>query len=406
MKKWIIAGKLLINILAAVLIFLVGTVWSFIVALDNAAQEFYFYMGMMFTALIIASVSFVIWGIMRKKAVFIPTCCMLLLCAAVTAGVAGYGAYVENIPTLSDRIADISLLEQYAPYAPDTNVAELGEKSELIISENIPHMDGATALYPIYSAFAKAVYPQKTISDIVVKNGNISKTNENNQYLRCTKTAHAYEAIINGESDIIFVAAPSEEQEKKAEEAGVQLVYTPIGREAFVFFVNRKNLFDNITTEQIRGVYSGEITQWSELGVRGLGDIRAFQRDEGSGSQSALERLMNGKNLTEPLKENVVEAMGGIIEKTADYKNYKNAIGYSFRFYSTEMVQNDMIKLLSIDGVYPNTDNIENGTYPLASEFYAVTRSDASENTRKLLDWITGEQGQKLIEMTGYTPIA
>ena len=80
MKKWIIAGKLLINILAAVLIFLVGTVWSFIVALDNAAQEFYFYMGMMFTALIIASVSFVIWGIMRKKAVFIPTCCMLLLC--------------------------------------------------------------------------------------------------------------------------------------------------------------------------------------------------------------------------------------------------------------------------------------------------------------------------------------
>lgn len=97
--------------------------------------------------------------------------------------------------------------------------------------------------------------------------------------------------------------------------------------------------------------------------------------------------------------------MGGIIEKTADYKNYKNAIGYSFRFYTTEMVNNDNIKLLKINGVYPSEENIANGSYPVSSYFYAVTRSDASESTKKLLSWLCGPEAKELIKKTGYTPI-
>ena len=133
--------------------------------------------------------------------------------------------------------------------------------------------------------------------------------------------------------------------------------------------------------------------------------FRAFQRDEDSGSQSALIRLMGGVPLAEPPMEDVVDGMAGIISRTADYKNYKNAIGYSFRFYSTEMIKNGRIKLLSVDGVPPTLENIENGTYPLTSEFYAVTRSDASENTKKMLSWITSPQGMSLVEKTGYIPI-
>ena len=51
-------------------------------------------------------------------------------------------------------------------------------------------------------------------------------------------------------------------------------------------------------------------------------------------------------------------------------------------------------------------ENIENETYPLASCFYAVTRSDANENTHQLLNWICGPQGQALVEKCGYTPIS
>ena len=227
----------------------------------------------------------------------------------------------------------------------------------------------------------------------------------NNEYLQCTKTPQAYENLANGEVDVIFAAAPSDEQVKYAKDLGVEFELTPIGREAFVFFVNAKNPIEEITVEQIRQIYSGELTQWDELGVKGFGEIRAFQRSEGSGSQSTLEKLMEGKDLMEAPKEDVVDMMAGIIERTADYKNYRNALGFSFRFYSMEMIQNKQIKLLKVDGVSPTEENIENGTYPLASEFYAVTRPDASENTKKLVEWIQGEQGQDIIKGTGYTPL-
>ena len=61
------------------------------------------------------------------------------------------------------------------------------------------------------------------------------------------------------------------------------------------------------------------------------------------------------------------------------------------------------IRLLSVNGVSPTRENIENGSYPLADCFYAVTRSDADENTLALYEWICGPQGQALVEMTGYT---
>ncbi|MBQ3668030.1 MAG: hypothetical protein II920_02270, partial [Clostridia bacterium] len=127
------------------------------------------------------------------------------------------------------------------------------------------------------------------------------------------------------------------------------------------------------------------------------------QREEGSGSQSTFIKLMGDTPIMEPEQEDVVGDMGGIITKTADYRNHKNAIGYSFRFYATVMNPNVGIKLLSVNGVSPTRENIENGSYPLADCFYAVTRSDADENTLALLEWICGPQGQALVELSGYT---
>ena len=332
-----------------------------------------------------------IWGELKSRNVWIPLLAALLMCGCCVAGYIGYHAYVSSIPTVGEGD---DLLREYQPYSYNTKVAVLEEESTLTISEDMPRMDGATALFPVYSAFARAVYPESAIEDYW-----------SSECLECSTTTRAYEKIVNGEADIIFAAAPSEQQLQYALDNDVELTFTPVGREAFVFFVNSQNPIENITYEQIQAIYSGELTDWEELGVEDLGRIRAFQRDEGSGSQSALQRLMAGKPLVDPPTEDVVDGMGGIITRTADYRNYKNAIGFSFRFYSTEMVKNRQIKLLSINGVQPTLENIENGTYPIASEFFAVTRSDADENTLRLLEWIQGEQGQKLVEMTGYTPV-
>lgn len=342
-----------------------------------------------------------LWGFLNKNTFKRFLYCAFAICIISACALFGHQAYLDNIQTVGES-EDFFIT--YAPYADDTKAVSLDEKSELYLDNELPVMDGATALYPIYSSFAKAVYPKELLEDLVEQKGNLVSVKKSD-YLKCSTTTYAYKNIVTGDADVIFAASPSAEQEQFAKDNGVELVYTPIGKEAFVFFVNAKNPIDNITIEEIQKIYSGETTQWSDLGVRNLGEIRAFQRDKGSGSQSTLEKLMAGKNLMAAPKEDVVDGMGGIIERTADYKNFKNSIGYSFRFYSTEMVKNNQIKLLSVNGVYPNLENIENGTYPLASYFYAVSRKGSDENTLKLLEWIQGEQGQKIIEMVGYTPL-
>lgn len=346
--------------------------------------------------LIMLAVIGALWGFIKKKQFYIPLICCIVICTGSMIGINIHQSYVDSIPTVNEGS---SVLYGYSPFMENSKIAKLDEESSLKITEDLPVLDGATALYPVYAAFARAVYPEEVFVN------EHDRNMYDNEYLYCSTTAHAYERIVTGEADIIFVASPSEQQAQVAKDCGVELVFTPVGREAFVFFVNSKNPIEDIALEDVRKIYSGEITRWSELGVDGFGKIRAFQREEGSGSQSTLEKLMADKTLIKPLEEDVVSRMGGIIRRTADYKNYKNAIGYSFRFYSTEMVKNDMVKLLRINGAEPTLENIENGTYPIASEFYAVTRSDATENTLKLLEWVQGEQGQRLVELTGYTPI-
>ncbi|MDV2887769.1 substrate-binding domain-containing protein, partial [Alkalihalophilus pseudofirmus] len=92
---------------------------------------------------------------------------------------------------------------------------------------------------------------------------------------------------------------------------GKELVMTPIGKEAFVFFVNPKNSVNDLQVSEIKGIYSGNIKNWSKLG--GKNDrIIAFQRPKNSGSQTLLEKIMGNTPIMEPLKEEVREGMGGI----------------------------------------------------------------------------------------------
>ena len=161
--------------------------------------------------------------------------------------------------------------------------------------------------------------------------------------------------------------------------------------------------------EQVRGIYTGAITNWSQVGGRRQ-SIRPFQRAENSGSQSALQRLMGDLPLIEPEEEDRVAGMGGIIREVASYRNYRNAIGFSFRYYATEMVRNGDIRLLALDGVEPTKETIRDSTYPISSYFYAVTAApigkpapeERNETMAAFLNWILSPQGQTLVEETGY----
>jgi len=324
------------------------------------------------------------------------------VCLAVFFGTFyGYWCYVDSIPTVGEGS---SVLYDYDPIREGNRLAKLDSPASLCLTEDLPCLDGATALYPVYAAFANAVYPSDSLR--FPEEYDWETFGEYRDILTCSTTSGAYQNLVDGEADIIFCAAPSQQQLDYAKEKGEQMVLTPIGRECFVFFVNAKNPLENLTVSQIRDIYSGKTTHWRDLGVD-MGAIRAFQREEGSGSQSALIRFMGETPIMTAPTENVLGDMGGIIEKTADYRNFKNAIGYSFRFYSTEMVKNDLIKLLSLEGVAPTKENITNGTYPVSDCFYAITlSSNDNPNVDRLIEWILSPEGQQLIDKTGYVPIA
>ncbi len=335
---------------------------------------------------------------------------ILFLCVVVP--VVSRSTYLHfdgKVPVLYDGVNIVA----YQPFSP--SLPRLPEPSSLRLDGDLPVLDGALALYPVYSAFATAVYPEKSyalgsrfsrdyVTNDAYYDGKTVAEGATAHEVHFTNTIAGFRGLLDGRVDIYFMADVSDEQKAFAAQKGVELVYTPIGREAFVFFVNADNPVNSLTIEQIRGIYSGKITSWAQLG--GKGGIKPFQRNKNSGSQSALERLMQGERIIDPPTNERPGGMGGIIRHVANYKNYAGAIGFSFRFFSTQMAADRQIKLLEIGGIAPVKENIANGGYPLSSYFYAITRKGNDKpNVRKMLEFMTSKQGQYLVEQVGYVPV-
>ena len=327
-----------------------------------------------------------IWLKKRKKFLIIWCICAAVYGAALGTNF-GIIKYNKSITVNTSPNIDI---QAYLPFDEDSKIVKTDSKT-LKLTENLPRIDGAAALFPVYSAFVNAVYPNTTkLHDGIFEYNN---------------TPDGYRLLAEKETDIFIGVYPSDEQRAYAEENQTTFEYTPIGTEAFVFFVHKDNPITNLTTEQIKDIYSGKITNWKDVGGKNE-KIAAFQRNEGSGSQSMLKRFMGDTPITDAPTEMVNDLMAGIIEQVADYKSKTNSIGFSFRYYVEGIIKNPDIKMISIDGAAPTSENIRNGSYPILTPIYAVTyKENQNGNVNKLLEWILSDEGQYIINETGYVGI-
>ncbi|MDR1451565.1 MAG: substrate-binding domain-containing protein [Helicobacteraceae bacterium] len=324
--------------------------------------------------------------ISNKKPIYISMIAIAILAVAIS-----------SIAIYKNSIMIPEELQELEPIVSEWNLRGESEAARKIMDDvtirfddDPPILDGATAFYPIYIAFAN-------------KFG--SGANLNN-HVFMSRTPRAYIDLIEGNRDLIFVFEPSDSQLRLASDYGAKLALTPIGKEAFVFLTNEKNPVRSLTIEQIQKIYAGEITNWSEVGGENA-RILAFQRDEGSGSQTAMENnVMKGLKLKTPLQERIITGMSELINSVADYRNAENAIGYSFRNYVTDMQKAQGVRLLEVNGVAPTKDNIVNGSYPFTQRFYIIGReNNISQSSQKLIDWFLSDQGQALIEAVGYVSL-
>ena len=276
---------------------------------------------------------------------------------------------------------------------PTTAPTEIQNEPFVFTRENFPKMDGSTSLVPLAEAVASVLLGEsrEDVSDLVNFN----------------RTTQSFYNLSYGDCDLLIVSEPSADAYAYMEEEGFEIEIEPIATDALIFVVNANNPVDNLTTEQVRKIYSGEITNWSEVGGNDE-PIAAFQRNEGAGSQALLVKLiMKDLPMAEAPKDFVVDSMMGLMDSVKSYENTANALGYSVYYYANDMQMAEGLKILSIDGVAPNAETIRSGAYPHTNSYYCVIPANAPEDApnRILRNWLLSTEGQRLVYQEGYVSV-
>ncbi len=235
-----------------------------------------------------------------------------------------------------------------------------------------------------------------------------------NDYLNrnlCSGTHDAYMNLIGGKTDVIIASRDISRNEKAASaELGVELKTAPLAIDALVFIVNPKNPVKNLTSDQVRKIYTGEITNWKEVG--GVDHaITPYIRNADSGSQEKMETLvMNGLTMIDGTEDTyMVEIIGS--QMASPYLQLEideYGIGYTPFFYCTAMVRDlKRVSMLSIDGVAPSKESLRSNKYPFVSSIYAAVRytEDHESMAYKLYQFLFTKKGADMIDESGYIAI-
>lgn len=167
-----------------------------------------------------------------------------------------------------------------------------------------------------------------------------------------------------------------------------------IAKDGLVLIVHPDNKVEDLSLDQIRGIYTGAITQWNQVGGEEE-KIHLITREEGSGTRSAFTELVMGEEDITP-KAIVQDSNGSVMQIV---QGDPNAIGY----VSLGLIHDD-IKALHLDGVEAIAENIRNGSYALARPFLFVAQDEPTGETKGFIEFILSEEGQKLLSNEGLIP--
>jgi phosphate transport system substrate-binding protein len=174
------------------------------------------------------------------------------------------------------------------------------------------------------------------------------------------------------------------------------LIAVPIAYDAIAIIVHPSNPLNNLSIDQIKRIFSRQMTSWSEAG--GLNHpITLFTREEGSGTRESFQHLLMGR-IEISLAALVQDSNGAIRQVVADDPN---AIGY----ISLGLV-NDRVKALKIDGVEADVENIKQLRYKFVRPFLFVFKTQPQGMAKNFLDYILSAEGQKLLVREGLVSAA
>ena len=209
-----------------------------------------------------------------------------------------------------------------------------------------------------------------------------------------TGSGAGIEAASNGSADIGLASRALKDEEK----AG-GLTETVVALDGIAVIVNADSKVEDLSVEQIAKIFTGEITDWSEVGGE-AGKISCIGREAGSGTRDGFESITGTKDACKLDQE--LTSTGGVIEAVA---GNANAIGYA----SLSAVEGkDTAKAVTVGGVACTEESVLDGSYAIQRPFVLVTKTDASLSTaaQAFFDYTTSTAANDLIKAAGAVPVA
>ncbi len=166
-----------------------------------------------------------------------------------------------------------------------------------------------------------------------------------------------------------------------------------VARDGIAIVINNKNLLNDLTMEQIRGIFCGQIRNWKELGGADHG-ITVVSREAGSGTRSSFENIVKNVELT---KDAIIQDSNGTIRETVAMD--ANAIGYL-----SHGLLNEKIKSVTVCGVPCTTEEVVAGRYPIVRPVYLLTQGEPTGACKAFIDYVCSVEGQNTIKESGLIP--
>lgn len=190
---------------------------------------------------------------------------------------------------------------------------------------------------------------------------------------------------IEGTSEIGMSSRDLKDEEKSA-----GLKETKIAIDGIALITNTANPVKNLTMDQVKGIYTGKITNWKEVGGNDA-PIVIVSREEGSGTRDAFQEIV-GYESEELTKDASISDGSGAVKTTV--AGNKNAIGFA----SFEYID-DTVSALSVNDVEPTAENVKAGDYKISRPFLLVTSKDTlTDEGQKLIDFVLSSEGQQIVK--------
>jgi phosphate transport system substrate-binding protein len=243
-------------------------------------------------------------------------------------------------------------------------------------------IDGSTTVLPIAQKVAESYMKEHPDVTIAVSGGG---------------SGNGIKGIIDGTVDIgnssRFI---KEEEVKLAVEKGGYPVPFAIGYDCIVPVIHPSNTVSNLTLEQLKGIYKGEITNWKDLGGPDL-KIVVISRDTSSGTYEVWEEKVMKKERVSPAA--MLQASNGAIVQAVSTNKY--AIGYIGLGYV-----NQSVKTTSVNGIVGSEETTLNGKYPISRPLYMFSRGWPAGDALNFINFVMlPQKGQKLVKEAGFVPL-